>query len=71
MIPKAVDRLDYSYIVPKNYSLPYIVFIHGAGGDKSQWEFQVDFLSEKGYGILTISLQNHGESLKDNENNIK
>ena len=70
MIPKAVDRLDYSYIVPKNYSLPYIVFIHGAGGDKSQWEFQVDFLSEKGYGILTISLQNHGESLKDHEINI-
>jgi pimeloyl-ACP methyl ester carboxylesterase len=43
------------------------VFIHGSGGDKSQWEAQVDFLSKKGYGILTISLPNHGKSFLDRE----
>jgi pimeloyl-ACP methyl ester carboxylesterase len=60
-----VDKLDYNLIIPKNDSLPYIVLIHGAGGDKSQWEFQIDFLSKKEFGILAISLPNHGESSSD------
>ena len=62
-----VDKLDYDLIKPQNSSLPYIVFIHGAGGDKSQWDFQTDFLSKKGYGTLTISLPDHGKSKTESD----
>jgi pimeloyl-ACP methyl ester carboxylesterase len=60
-----VNKLDYDLINPKNDSLPYIVLIHGAGGDKSQWDFQIDFLSKRKFGILAISLPNHGKSRSD------
>ncbi len=62
---EVVDRLDYDQVQPKNSSFPYLVFLHGAGGDKRQWESQIDFFSKNGYGVLAISLQNHGESHSD------
>ncbi|PWI47288.1 hypothetical protein CEE45_12395 [Candidatus Heimdallarchaeota archaeon B3_Heim] len=65
MVVKVVDNLDYDLIKPKKGSLPHLVFIHGAGGDKSQWDSQIDFLSGKGYGVLTISLPNHGKSISE------
>jgi pimeloyl-ACP methyl ester carboxylesterase len=57
-----VIDLDYELISPQRIDQPYFVFIHGAGGDKTQWEFQQKFLSNAGFGVLTLSLSGHGNS---------
>ncbi len=67
---KGIDGLDYEFHSPQNELLPNIVFIHGAGGDRTQWDSQVNFLLENGYGTLAISLNNHGESLSALNNSI-
>ena len=54
--------MDYEIIHPKLESLPYLVFIHGAGGGKTQWNYQKDFFVQKKYGIITLDLPGHGVS---------
>ena len=62
--------LDVDIIQPKNEDFPFLVFVHGAGGDKSQWEYQRDFFADKKFGIITISLPGHGDSSPDNTASI-
>ena len=54
--------MDFDIIHPQLESLPYLVFIHGAGGDKTQWSYQQEFFSQKMCGVITISLPGHGSS---------
>ncbi len=55
-------HFDSEIIHPKTDNFPYLVFIHGAGGDRTQWNYQRDFFVHKKYGVITISLPGHGDS---------
>jgi pimeloyl-ACP methyl ester carboxylesterase len=54
--------IDYDLILPNNENQPTLVFIHGGGGDKNQWNFQCNFFRTRGFGVLTLSLSGHGRS---------
>jgi pimeloyl-ACP methyl ester carboxylesterase len=64
-------KFDTEIIQPETKNFPFLVFIHGAGGDKSQWEFQRDFFTNKKFGIITISLPGHGDSSPSKEVSIR
>jgi pimeloyl-ACP methyl ester carboxylesterase len=46
-------------MIPTN---PTLIFVHGAGGDKSQWYLQKQFFIKKQFGIIVVSLPGHGNS---------
>jgi pimeloyl-ACP methyl ester carboxylesterase len=54
--------IDFEYISPKIPTNPTLIFVHGAGGDKSQWDFQKKYFIEKQFGIIVLSLPGHGSS---------
>ncbi|MFW9856272.1 MAG: alpha/beta fold hydrolase [Candidatus Thorarchaeota archaeon] len=56
--------LEYDNVPPDPNvtSAPYLVFIHGAGEDKTQWKYQIPFFLQLGWGILALSLPGHGGS---------
>jgi pimeloyl-ACP methyl ester carboxylesterase len=62
-----VKNIDYELIEATNKDL-MLVFIHGAGGDKTMWFQQKEFFNKQGYGTLTISLS--GYSAKTNGESI-
>lgn len=55
-------KIDFDYFSPTKLNAPNLVFIHGTGGDKTQWEMQKVFFQKHGWGIITLSLPSHGES---------
>ncbi|MFX0185326.1 MAG: alpha/beta fold hydrolase [Candidatus Hodarchaeota archaeon] len=57
-----INKLDYAHFSSKELNLPNLVFIHGAGGDKTQWEMQKKFFQKHGWGIIVLSLPSHGSS---------
>ena len=59
---KMINPMEYDFIEPIDENFPYIVFLHGAGGHKSQWEAQVEYFAPQGYGILVPNLPGHGSS---------
>lgn len=61
-----MSDIDYDIFLPETESTPTLIFIHGAGGDKTQWELQRIYFQKLGWGVVTLSLPNHG-----NSNNIK
>ncbi|MHA1227534.1 MAG: alpha/beta fold hydrolase, partial [Candidatus Hodarchaeales archaeon] len=62
--------MDYDFIKRKDAKKQNLVFIHGAGGDKRQWESQNEFFKEKGFGVLIPNLPGHGKSLDMGESSI-
>ncbi len=54
--------MDYDLSLPIKKEYPQLVFIHGAGGDKTQWEMQRSYFEKLGWGVLVISLPCHGYS---------
>ncbi|MFX0209860.1 MAG: alpha/beta fold hydrolase [Candidatus Hodarchaeota archaeon] len=56
------SKLDFDFISPKEPKAPNLVFIHGAGGDKTQWEMQKPYFQKLGWGVINPSLPNHGQS---------
>lgn len=52
--------LNYA-LYKKDDSLPWITFVHGAGGSSSIWFKQVRSFSKK-FNLLLIDLRGHGES---------
>ena len=54
--------MDYDLSLPIKKENPQLVFIHGAGGDKTQWEMQRSYFEKLGWGVLVISLPCHGNS---------
>jgi pimeloyl-ACP methyl ester carboxylesterase len=62
--------IDYDLSSPNNEHKPTLVFIHGGGGDKSQWNFQRDFFRARGYGVLTLSLSGHGKTSRSSNSSI-
>lgn len=41
---------------------PVVVFVHGAGMDRTVWQFQTRYLSHRGIRALAVDLPGHGES---------
>ncbi|UCG89795.1 MAG: alpha/beta hydrolase [Candidatus Heimdallarchaeota archaeon] len=57
-----MTRIDFEYYSPIKPDFPNLIFIHGAGGDKTQWEKQKIFFQPYGWGIIVLSLPSHGQS---------
>jgi pimeloyl-ACP methyl ester carboxylesterase len=43
-------------------SLPLLVFIHGAGGDRTIWSLQTRYFAHHGWSVLALDLPGHGGS---------
>ncbi|MFX0152216.1 MAG: alpha/beta fold hydrolase [Candidatus Hodarchaeota archaeon] len=56
------SKLDFDFSSPKEPKAPNLVFIHGAGGDKTQWEMQKPYFQKHGWGVINLSLPSHGQS---------
>jgi len=56
------SKLDFNYFSSKEPNSPNLVFIHGAGGDKTQWEIQKTYFQKHGCGVIVLSLPSHGLS---------
>jgi len=55
-------KIDFDQDLPTEPGSPNLVFIHGAGGDKTQWRKQQNFFQQYGWGVISLSLPSHGES---------
>ena len=53
--------LHYTKYQNKKKELPWLTFIHGAGGSSSIWHKQIRFFS-KFFNLLLIDLRGHGNS---------
>ncbi|MFX0123167.1 MAG: alpha/beta fold hydrolase [Candidatus Hodarchaeota archaeon] len=58
-----VKKLDFDYFPSTYHNAPNLVFIHGAGGDKTQWQEQKIFFQDLGWGVVILSLPGHGQSV--------
>ena len=47
---------------PFEPSLPGVVFLHGAGMDRTVWQMQARYFSHHGYAVLVVDLPGHGRS---------
>ena len=56
------QEFGLDYFLPTKPNAPNLVFIHGAGGDKTQWEKQRNFFQQHGWGVISLSLPSHGQS---------
>jgi pimeloyl-ACP methyl ester carboxylesterase len=65
-----ISKIEYESIIPENANLPTLVFIHGGGGDKKQWHYQLEYFKAKGFGLLALSLPGHGKSVHSPNNSI-
>lgn len=45
-----------------NSSLPVVIFVHGAGQDRTAWALQTRYFAYHGYGVLAVDLPGHGKS---------
>ncbi len=59
---KSFDGAHINYSIKRLKSEQFLVFIHGAGGDLTAWNSEVNFFQDKGYSTLAIDLRGHGLS---------
>lgn len=43
-------------------SLPAVVFVHGAGQDRTAWALQTRYFAHHGHAVLAVDLPGHGKS---------
>lgn len=43
-------------------ALPAVIFVHGAGLDRTVWALQTRYFAHHGYGVLAVDLPGHGKS---------
>lgn len=43
-------------------SLPIVIFVHGAGQDRTAWALQTRYFAYHGYAVLAVDLPGHGKS---------
>lgn len=43
-------------------ALPAVIFVHGAGMDRTVWSLQTRYFAHHGYGVLAVDLPGHGKS---------
>lgn len=63
-------QIDYEFIPISKPDLPNLVFIHGAGGDRTQWQDQKTFFQNLGWGVVIPSLPGHGQNSSINSLSI-
>ena len=54
-------KLLYYEVIAERADMPWLVFIHGAGGSIRTWKFQIEAFSPH-YRLLLIDLRDHGMS---------
>lgn len=59
---KSFDGTFINYCIKKSESDQFLVFVHGAGGDLTAWNSEVNFFQNKEYSTLAIDLRGHGLS---------
>lgn len=47
---------------PLDLALPLLVFIHGAGMDRTLWQLQTRYFANHGWSVLAVDLPGHGGS---------
>ncbi|MHA2246374.1 MAG: alpha/beta fold hydrolase [Candidatus Hodarchaeales archaeon] len=58
-----VKKFDFDYFPSTFRNAPNLLFVHGAGGDKTQWQEQKTFFQDLGWGVVILSLPGHGQSV--------
>ena len=48
--------------IERDAGAPALIFVHGAGMDRSVWSFQARHLARHGYRVLAVDLPGHGRS---------
>lgn len=43
-------------------TIPTLVFVHGAGFDRTTWQLQTRYFAHHGFGVLAVDLPGHGRS---------
>ena len=56
-------KFDFDYFPSTFHDAPNLVFVHGAGGDKTQWQEQKTFFQDLSWGVVILSLPGHGQSV--------
>ncbi len=47
---------------PLDPAKPLVVFVHGAGGDRTMWSLQTRYFAHHGWSVLAVDLPGHGKS---------
>ena len=47
---------------PLDPERPLLVFVHGAGGDRTMWSLQTRYFAHHGWSVLAVDLPAHGKS---------
>lgn len=47
---------------PLDPAQPLLVFVHGAGGDRTMWSLQTRYFAHHGWSVLAVDLPGHGKS---------
>lgn len=59
---------SYSYVhVPAKDLKPYILFLHGFPSSAYDWRHQIEYFSERGYGLIVPDLLGYGATDKPKE----
>jgi len=64
------DGTKYAYIhIPprSSSSEPTLLLLHGFPSSSYDWRFQINFLSERGYGVIAPDLLGYGDTDKPSE----
>ncbi len=56
-----------TYYAPPNGDSPAVLLVHGMNRNRLDWEGFARLLQANGYGVLTIDLRGHGDSMKQGD----
>ncbi len=59
-------RIHYDVSIRKTPHKPFLVFLHGAGGDLTAWKKERAFFHGRGFSTIAIDLRGHGLSERPN-----
>ena len=54
--------LVYNYNTPRENKKPTLIYLHGLGGNWSEWEDCLKFAKKEGFGSLAVDMRGHGLS---------
>lgn len=57
----------YIYVRPQARGLPHILFVHGFPSSSYDWRHQIQYFTEKGYGVVAPDLLGYGGTDKPQE----
>lgn len=60
-----------TYYAPPNGDSPAVLLVHGMNRNRLDWEGFARLLQTNGYGVLTIDLRGHGDSMQQGDRLIR